>query len=416
MNESHRKHLKPLADLAIVSESVRYMVERLKATHNAFDAITGGPSVRLIKDMIEKDALRNSLSSPNSALDLVRSQLLFDDMAKGAISSSMMFDEHPASLRAINDIIKPALTTDHPINAMFERLGLTTESRLQNLYEPAGLLIVRDMLARIQSEKAAFTAALTHIRSPWDRIDWERMQRFLDQTIEYAQESAESEGGPNAWDIEAIPEEEQAEFAEAMRPVIEDVEGTALSPDHREEAQARKISAILAYCERIVSKQEQQDRRLEGIDAKLVKAMRPKHPVWIQVLLFILLELVKTIIGDWISSHTSPAIDRVLGLHIEPVSSAKQPSVIRREAAKAIGGIDITSPETRDFRVVIRKSLPVYAIPTASQATVHRLPSGQIVVIVKHQKKWRLVRWFDSESGEFMSGWVRAKYIAKIRT
>lgn len=472
MDDPLGKHRKALDDLAKVSEQVRRTLEPSKAMRDALDAITGGPSMRLIKDMMAKDALHNALSPPNSASEILRtmkltedmnrrmlglndlplksvlaqfaastswldktlaitnppwmkaveaiagigrSQRMFEDMTKGALATSRMFDQHSASLRAINDIIKPALAAQQPITELLGRLGLNSAAQLRDLYEPASFRAARETLARIQSEQAAFTAALPSVTSPFAGVDWDRMRRIMDQTAAYAEATPESGEMPDAWDLDDIPAEEQAEFAEVMRPVVEAVEAAVSSPDRREEKQAEAITAILAYCERIVAKQEEQDQRLDGVDAKLAKQRRSKVVGWILALLLFLANTGWDLSKEWAASHTTPAINQVLGLLDEPVSSAKQPSAIRRDAAEAVAATPLTKQDARYLRVVTRKSLAVYANLATAEPCIHRLRSGQIVAIVQRDKKWRLVEWFDGESGEFKSGWVRAKYIDKIR-
>jgi hypothetical protein len=118
---------------------------------------------------------------------------------------------------------------------------------------------------------------------------------------------------------------------------------------------------------------------------------------------------------EWAASHTTPAIDRALGLLDEPVSSAKQQSAIRRDAGEAVSAIDVSPQDMRYLRVVVRRSLPVYGCADAKDPSIDRLRSGQLVAIVTWFKKWRNVQWRDSTTSEIRSGWVRAKYIAKIK-
>jgi hypothetical protein len=168
------------------------------------------------------------------------------------------------------------------------------------------------------------------------------------------------------------------------------------------------IDRLVALHESLLAKYSEQEGRIKRLERKQL-------PVWVRAILKVLELVVLVLVMAWVASHTTPAIDRVLGLLNEPVSSAKQPSAVRRDAGKAVRRIDVPVQDIRYLRVVVRRSLPVYGSAEGTEPWIDRLRSGQMVAIVEWAKKWRRVEWRDAATSELRSGWVRAKYIVKIK-
>ncbi len=459
--EEHRKAFSKLAQHA---EHARGTVEPSMAMRDAISGITGRPSMRLMQDMLAKDALLSAFSPANAAMERIQSMRLTEDRTRwmldlttmplmsvfdrlnaqhtwldkaigiasqkwmkgtadlGGVNhmqtvldetharlarSSARFDQPAARLRAISDALKPTPFARSSMASLFERFGLDSAVRMKELFEPAYTRTISDTLTRIQTEQAAFTKALPNLSSRWADIDWMRMQRLMDHAATLTDEGVDTEDGDDAWDIESIPPEDQAQVAEAIRPVASAVERAAASPQERNKSQAQAIAHIIELQETLIARYELQEERVGKLE-------KPPLPLWVRALIKILEWVVIGLLLEWAGSHVSPAIDRVLGLLSEPVSTHSRPSAIRRDAADAMQAIEESGEDARMIRVVVRRSLPVYGRPESRDSLIHRLRSGQILAIVEWRKKWRLVSWRDADSGELHSGWVRAKYIAKI--
>lgn len=403
-----------LGSQANLAEQMRRYIEPSKALRDAFDVAIGGSTMRLATDLILQDLARSQMFSSSIASTTIGSVLQANRINSnifalqnislqsifGQLNTTRIFDEHQSVISALNTILGPAIQEANPVRSLLEGIGQVSVSQLLGLGETSAFRVARDAFARIELEESAFKAALPNVVSPWSAIDWRQLQKFMDSASAYAGGCPEVEQDLDQWDWESVSAEDNAELADAMREIAVAIGDAAVANEIQSEKQAEALSAILQYCGRL--------------EAMLAKEKRSQYYTIIATLLVIFASFGKDLATEWAASHTTPALNRALGLLDQPVSAAEQKSMIRRDAKDAIVDIDLPIADVRYLRVVIRQSLPVFSEPKPALPPISRLCSGQVVAIVMWNKKWRLIEWWDSETGEYCAGWVRAKYIAKI--
>jgi hypothetical protein len=360
---------------------------------------------RLTEQRSWMDAARLSMSPTMSGIERILTDAkLVEDRWSGGFSAAygklMSGNDASQRLRAMVETLNPIIESRQPLASMLRRIEEGPARLLRDIFEPEGLRATRQFIDRVQAERAAFSAALPDLDSPWGGIDWARMQQMVDRAEEQAAELAELTAGPDGPEVDEVTAEDEEEFAQSLRPVVAAIEAASSSSVERDAKLQEAITHLVAY----------PDRR----DARLTKQGRAKHLQWGAVVLSIVVPLARQLAAEWAASHTTPMIDRALGLLDTPVSIQEAPSDIRRDAAAAVDTHDIAADDAQCLRVVVRKSVTVFDSPEPASTPIHRIPSGKVVAALQREGKWRRVEWRDPESGEIQAGWVRERYLAQI--
>lgn len=111
-------------------------------------------------------------------------------------------------------------------------------------------------------------------------------------------------------------------------------------------------------------------------------------------------------------------IGAVISLAVAPVSCPTNPSKSPQEVAKNVrqaANVVVGIPDMlADQRYISLDVVHVHKNPRAGSSKLGRLKFGNVVQVIKKEKDFAVVSWFDSESDASIQGWVFSRYLAKF--
>jgi len=142
------------------------------------------------------------------------------------------------------------------------------------------------------------------------------------------------------------------------------------------------------------------NRRLDNLDKKL-DGMK-KDPLYKQILIAILIWFI-------IAFCIEPLIKHQLARY----SPQNRNSMVRK-ITKSISSLNIEKDLLKDYRIVNTYVLEIRAKNKIKSKCLGKLYLGQVVRVVKKNKKWTLIELKDEASEVTIRGWVFTRYLNKI--
>lgn len=70
--------------------------------------------------------------------------------------------------------------------------------------------------------------------------------------------------------------------------------------------------------------------------------------------------------------------------------------------------------ELMNHRIVVATILNVREKPTRKSKCLGKLEVGNTILLLKRNKSWSLISYYDKEEGEHIEGWVFSRYLVKF--
>ncbi len=195
-------------------------------------------------------------------------------------------------------------------------------------------------------------------------------------------------------------------------------EETERSSDEQEQFTDEEAAIVQEAAETVSAVVEapsgEQRERVEQINLAIASLRNLLQQSWRNpVLRFLVMTawaLVLGVASNYIYGYLTAANHAAASASPAPAS----PSFVVPKIRETVAGLNIPSEIEQTFRIVNRRTVPVFGAEGPAGERLGTLCLGQIVEVKGSAGKWRYVRWVTAGSENPGEGWVRAKLLDKL--